>query len=85
MAINKFELNDIVIIKEGFGLVSDRQMNPWKVTGISLVKDDRVSYRLVSLSNKASTGFFEEALELSSKNTPPKSNENKNKNKLDTF
>lgn len=77
MAINKFELNDIVRIKEGFGLVSDRQMNPWRVTKISLSKDNIVSYGLASISHKAVTGFFEEGLELVSENKPSKSNENK--------
>lgn len=63
--INKFNLNDIVAIKDGYCTEEDRKINPWKVNGISL-KDGMVCYKLLSLSpTPSSIEILEYALEES--------------------
>jgi len=65
---NKFDIGDIVNVKEGYGLKEDRHMNPWRVTRILIdSKSSRpldIMYSIDSLPRPdASTGFYEEALE----------------------
>ncbi len=60
----KFNIGDIVNIKEGYGLSEDREGNPFRVTQITIRKYNEICYALESLTKRMWTGFLEEALEL---------------------
>jgi IMP dehydrogenase/GMP reductase len=61
----KFKLGDIVNIKEGFGTLKDREMNPWEITEIAYDKNTKkINYHMHSNKLNAGTGFYEEALAL---------------------
>jgi len=63
-----FTLGDIVNIKEGCCLLSDRKMNPWIIYSCSLIMTKNTNqpqwlYSIDTLDHKTRTNIYQEGLE----------------------
>ena len=75
MINNKFEIGDVVNIKESLkwncDISSDRKMNPWKIYGIRFHSkfDEQIMYSIEAIVNSHFRAIYKESLlELEIKN-----------------